>query len=144
MMLNIRSKLLVVASDNRLLILIPTKDSGARSGQVPPTRLVDCSYSAYKEHVASRLPNPTNAVGGLFIPSLQRARRGLDSQIPPTQLVDCSYSAYKERADGSIPKSHQRSWWDCDRTINIELLTEFLYLDYPFVCHFLLHSLYRF
>ncbi len=44
------------------------------------------------------VPNPTNAVGGLFMLSLQ-----LDcqppSQIPPTQLVDCSSSTYSSTAN---------------------------------------------
>src|SRR6185369_18075871 len=98
-------------------------DRRALRSQIPPTQLVDPSYSAYKERQArAPLPNPTNAVGGSFILSLQgetgarsapkshqrswwilhtqptrRDRRALRSQIPPTQLVDPSYSAYKER-----------------------------------------------
>src|SRR2546422_10508556 len=44
----------------------------------PPTKLVDRSYSAYKEAVAC------------------------SSQIPPTKLVDCSYSAYKEAASSAV------------------------------------------
>jgi hypothetical protein len=36
---------------------------------IPPTQLVDCSYPAYKQE-RSVLLNPTNAVGGLFIPGL--------------------------------------------------------------------------
>src|SRR2546426_545515 len=43
------------------------------------------------------VPNPTNAVGGLFILSLQKTSARL-SLIPPTQLVDCSYSAYDAAA----------------------------------------------
>jgi len=39
--------------------------------------------------------NPTDAVGGLFIPSLHRRSRGF--RIPPTQLVDCSYPASDRR-----------------------------------------------
>src|SRR6185503_5666948 len=38
--------------------------------------------------------NPTNAVGGSFILSLQRRCRRPFSRIPPTQLVDRSHSAY--------------------------------------------------
>src|SRR6266436_8283963 len=60
--------------------------SRARS-RIPPTQLVDCSYSAYILHQPRSLPNPTNAVGGLFILSL--------------------HTASAARA----PESHQRSWW---------------------------------
>src|SRR6185503_19316658 len=107
----------------------------AASYRIPPTQLVDCSYSAYKtrnraplpeshqrswwiahtqprRRATSRLfPNPTNAVGGLFILSLQDAQPAASSRIPPTQLVDCSYSAYKTRNRAPLPESHQRSWW---------------------------------
>ena len=48
------------------------KDSAA----IPPTQLVECSYSAYRRHW-----------GGLH-------ERTWVSRIPPTQLVDCSYSAW--------------------------------------------------
>src|SRR5882724_6509 len=56
-----------------------------------------------------RVPNPTNAVGGSFILSLQRAG-ACASRIPPTQLVVRSYSAYKG-LEHARPESHQRSWW---------------------------------
>src|SRR5215471_11293243 len=39
---------------------------------IPPTQLVDCSYPAYKRRTPTSFGNPTNAVGGLFILSLQR------------------------------------------------------------------------
>src|SRR5256885_2152073 len=51
--------------------------------RIPPTQLVDRSYTAYTETPC--LPNPTNAVGGSFIHSLHR--------------------------DALPPESHQRSWW---------------------------------
>src|SRR5712691_8159885 len=38
--------------------------------KIPPTQLVDRSYSAYKRDCGS-LRNPTNAVGGLFILGLR-------------------------------------------------------------------------
>jgi hypothetical protein len=82
--------------------------------------------------VVRSVANPTDAVGGSFILSLQTRRRPL-AQIPPTQSVDGSYSAYETRKhDGSrIPptqsvdgsysayklgvvlwhKSHRRSRW---------------------------------
>src|SRR3989442_617058 len=47
--------------------------------QIPPTQLVDRSYSAY------------------------RAAHAVPSQIPPTQLVDGSYSAYK-RDGRTLPR----------------------------------------
>ena len=55
------------------------------------------SYSAYPrrhtKRTSSPIPNPTNAVGGLFhtLPTLDATRKGpvLPSRIPPTQLVDC-------------------------------------------------------
>jgi len=50
---------------------------------VPPTQLVDCSYSAYEKGWPARVRNPTNAVGGLFILCL------------------------RERLAGPGPKSHQ-------------------------------------
>src|SRR2546430_312725 len=68
----------------------PTEPAG-RLGcpQIPPTQLVDCSYSTYRNSWQARLPpNPTNAVGGLFILNLQ-----------------------KQLAGSASPKSHQRSWW---------------------------------
>jgi hypothetical protein len=44
---------------------ITRKDSGA----IPPTQLVDRSYSTYKRHGAD-FPNPTNAVGGSLISNM--------------------------------------------------------------------------
>src|SRR6185436_4714721 len=78
--------------------------------------------------------NPTNAVGGSFITSLQNGRstplreshqrswwivhnlptrRAAEcpSGIPPTQLVDRSYPAYKNGRSTPLRESHQRSWW---------------------------------
>src|SRR5258706_180080 len=70
----------------------PTRN-GRGPSRIPPTQLVDCSYSAHKERARAeshqrswwivhtqptkngRGPNPTNAVGGLFILSLQRTAR---------------------------------------------------------------------
>jgi hypothetical protein len=74
--------------------------------EIPPTKLVDCSYIAYtkretdseKSHQrswwivhtsptqsAKRIPrNPTNEVGGLFIPRLRKARNRF-REIPPTK-----------------------------------------------------------
>ncbi len=98
--------------------------TGQPASRIPPTQLVDCSYSAYTA-TRTRLPeshqrswwivhtsptrpreraflNPTNAVGGSFILSLH-SHENAAFRIPPTQLVDRSYSAYTE--------SHQRSWW---------------------------------
>jgi hypothetical protein len=54
---------------------------------VPPTQLVDRSCSAYKRNRRPFVLNPTNAVGGSFILSLQ------------------------ERPAAIRPESHQRSWW---------------------------------
>ncbi|MEK6324609.1 MAG: hypothetical protein AABN33_23455, partial [Acidobacteriota bacterium] len=51
----------------------PTRDNCA-GARIPPTQLVDRSYSAYTEAAAR------------------------PSGIPPTQLVDRSYSAYTEAA----------------------------------------------
>jgi hypothetical protein len=65
---------------------------------IPPTQLVDSSYSAYKSgHEGIVFSNPTNAVGGSFILGLQRTNPHSRPVIPPTQLVDRSYSAYKGR-----------------------------------------------
>src|SRR5687767_10398414 len=50
--------------------------------------LVDRSYIAYRNDGRIGSPNPTNAVGGLFILSLGRC---WPARLPP--------------------KSHQRSWW---------------------------------
>src|SRR2546426_5907365 len=65
----------------------PTKRRGTPRPQIPPTQLVDRSYPAYKKTGHTPVPNPTNAVGGSFILSLQK-----DGTHPG-------------------PKSHQRSWW---------------------------------
>jgi len=57
---------------------------------IPPTQLVDCSYSAYNEAAARLFWNPTNAVGGLFIRGLQSQPQsvlGLSVNDPPTALV---------------------------------------------------------
>jgi hypothetical protein len=65
---------------------------------IPPTQLVVGSYSAYTGRSAD-FPNPTNAVGGLFIPSLtmivvdlfcphsDRSSKKLNMNDPPTALV---------------------------------------------------------
>src|SRR5213083_515041 len=63
----------------------------------PPTQLVDRSYSAYKGPCHDLVRNPTNAVGGLFILSLQGSLRNRASGIPATQLVDVSYSTIPSR-----------------------------------------------
>src|SRR5205809_772648 len=65
----------------------PHKSTIAPSFQIPPTKLVDRSYSAYKRTVAC------------------------SSQIPPTKLVDRSYSAYKKGGDTPVPNSTNCSWW---------------------------------
>src|SRR5262249_14646603 len=78
---------------------------------IPPTQLVDRSYSAYDEpRLEPCFPNPTNAVGGSFILSLRSAcHEHVVSQIPPTQLVDRSHLAYKAPdTSTSFPKSHHR------------------------------------
>src|SRR6185295_2576132 len=104
----------------------PTRDASLGVSRIPPTQLVDRSYSAYTRRQTRGLPNPTNAVGGSFILSLhatpasgspkshQRswwivhtqptrdASLGV-SQIPPTQLVDRSYSAYTRRQPRGLP-----------------------------------------
>src|SRR5215831_17315351 len=63
---------------------------------IPPTQLMDRSYSAYKRRRVLLPGNPTNAVGRSFILSLKEPRILLPG-IPPTQLMDRSYSAYKRR-----------------------------------------------
>jgi len=40
--------------------------AGRLGFQIPPTQLVDRSYSAYKGPVAHASANPTNAVGGIL------------------------------------------------------------------------------
>src|SRR6185436_16734626 len=118
-----------------LLILSLPDAQPAASSRIPPTQLVDWSYSAYQtrsqpplpeshqrswwivhtqpgRHATSRLlPNPTNAVGELFILSLGDAQPAASSQILPTALVDCSYSAWQTRNQPPLTESHQRSWW---------------------------------
>src|SRR5216117_2700536 len=66
----------------------PTETAGRLgSPQIPPTRLVDYSYSAYRNSWQARLPpNPTNAVGGLFILSLQKQLAG-SAPPNPTNAV---------------------------------------------------------
>jgi hypothetical protein len=114
----------------------PTRGTGP-GPQIPPTQLVDRSYSPYK-HLAARspeshqrswwivhtrptnisrraLPNPTNAVGGSFILALQTSRGAL-SRIPPTQLVDRSYPTY--RASAQVPSQLPPTrWWDCRHSL---------------------------
>src|SRR6266550_8740891 len=51
---------------------LPTKKAVACSSQIPPTKLVDRSYSAYKKGCRMLVPNPTNEVGGSFILCLQK------------------------------------------------------------------------
>ena len=70
-----------------------------------PTNAVGGSFifSLQRTPAHVRVPNPTNAVGGSFIFSLQRAAAHVPSRIPPTQLVDRSYSAYRERRRTSVP-----------------------------------------
>src|SRR4029077_14696193 len=95
----------------------PTSRLANAPSRIPPPQLVDRSYSAYKPTGVRPVPNPTNAVGGSFILSLQADWRTprpeshhrswwivhtqptsrlayAPSRIPPTQLVDRSYSAY--------------------------------------------------
>src|SRR4029079_8363963 len=84
--------------------------------RIPPTESVDGSYSAYIE-IVRLAPNPTDGVGGLFIPNLQKADEAFQNptdgvggffipslqkaddslRIPPTESVDCSYPTYKGR-----------------------------------------------
>src|SRR5207249_4946666 len=55
-------------------------------------------------------PNPTNAVGGLFILSLQKQ---VAERLPnPTNAVGGLFilSLQKQPAE-HLPESHQRSWW---------------------------------
>ena len=63
-------------------IAMPERCSG-----IPPTQLVDRSYSAYIANAGAFFRNPTNAVGGSFILSLHRECRSV------------------------VPEYHQRSWW---------------------------------
>src|SRR6185436_10926194 len=103
----------------------PTGNLHPAGFRIPPTQLVDRSYSTYRQPAPGRVCNPTNAVGGSFIPNLQATctRLGLESHqrswwivhtqptgnlhpagfvIPPTQLVDRSYSAYRQPAPGRV------------------------------------------
>src|SRR5437773_1789242 len=54
------------------------------------------SYSTYRQTPRPFFPNPTNAVGGLFIVSLMVKAPRPAPRIPPAQLVDRSYTAYTE------------------------------------------------
>ena len=76
--------------------ILPTSASPGRPGpQIPPTQLVDRSYSAYKRvsgKAGSQIP-PTQLVDRSY--SAYKRRSKALSRIPPRQLVDRSYSAYK-------------------------------------------------
>src|SRR4029078_11298869 len=82
--------------------------------RIPPTESVDPSYPAYIKATV-HFPNPTDGVGGFFIPSLHQSHCPLPeshrrsrwilhtrptskplstSPIPPTESVDFSYPAY--------------------------------------------------
>jgi hypothetical protein len=63
------------------------------SADNPSNTVAIGSYIAYKQECSVRW-NPTNAVGGSFILSLQDRAALILPGIPPTQLVDRSYSAY--------------------------------------------------
>src|SRR5205809_7767451 len=67
----------------------------------PPTKLVDRSYSAYKNDVAcsSQIP-PTKLVDRSY--SVYKKAVACSSQIPPTKLVDRSYPAYKAAASSAV------------------------------------------
>src|SRR5256885_1734043 len=57
--------------------------------RIPPTQLVDHSYSTYKKQLPPGL-NPTNAVGGSFI--LRLVGSGRPSRVPnPTNAVGGSF-----------------------------------------------------
>jgi hypothetical protein len=64
-----------------------------------------------KETAAPLVPNPTNAVGGSFIPSLQERLPPRSSRIPPTQSVVRSYPAYKRDRRPALLKFPRRGWW---------------------------------
>jgi hypothetical protein len=68
---------------------------------IPPTQLVDRSYSAYISAAArpSRIP-PTALVDRSYSAYIQSAAR--PSRIPPTALVDRSYSAYVRSPEKSL------------------------------------------
>ncbi len=51
------------------------------SGAIPPTQLVDRSYSAYEIRITASILNPTNEVGGLFIFNLALISR----KVNPTE-----------------------------------------------------------
>src|SRR2546425_11524811 len=70
--------------------------------------LLIISHIDYDEQRDPR--NPTNAVGGSFILSLQRRAPG---PVPnPTNAVGGSFIlSLQRRALGPRPESHQRSWW---------------------------------
>src|SRR6185503_17084015 len=77
-------------SHQRSWWIVHTLPTYALSGtrlQIPPTQLVDRSYSAYIRAVRNPVANPTNAVGGSFILCLH-------TRCPEPGC-----------------KSHQRSWW---------------------------------
>jgi hypothetical protein len=72
---------------------LPTSN-GTATSRIPPTESVDRSYPAYQQR-DRRFPNPTDGVGGSFIPCLPKRDR--HSRIPPTESVDRSYPAYQKR-----------------------------------------------
>ncbi|MGH9427455.1 MAG: IS200/IS605 family transposase, partial [Terriglobia bacterium] len=65
----------------------PTKETAAHSSQIPPTQLVDRSYSAYRAAPWACLP------------------------IPPTQLVDRSYSTCGGPIVFQLPLSYARAMY---------------------------------
>src|SRR2546426_10728842 len=70
--------------------------------RIPPTQLVDCSYSADKksDRTPPRIP-PTQLVDCSY--SAYKNGRPNASRILPTQLVGCSYSAYKNSRPNASP-----------------------------------------
>jgi hypothetical protein len=85
---------------------------------IPPTQLVDRSYSAYKRTRARDVGNPTNAVGGSFILSLQEQRHARRWDSPQHRLVGHSYSAkrFSEVArDCRLLNVHPLRWRDPGR-----------------------------
>ena len=80
------------------------------SGAIPSTQLVVGSYSAHMGNW-TEIPNPTNAVGGSFILSLQDGARA--RPVPnPTNAVGGSFILGLHRREPHAgSKSHQRSWW---------------------------------
>jgi len=90
----------------------PTKQLAAPIPRIPPTQLVDCSYSAYKTARGAHSPNPTNAVGGLFILSLQNSSCSRDVFPNPTNAVGGLFTlGLQNSSRRPFPESHQRSWW---------------------------------